>query len=421
MVLHTPHHAFQVAEALEAFTDGALVFDDTGILAVGLYSQLSPQFPNATRLEYKNAFILPGFIDCHVHFPQVSVIGAMGLQLLEWLETRTLPFEESLEDATLARELAKDFLRLLAQNGTTTALVFGAHFEAAMHAFFDEAHQSGLRISSGMVLSDRELRPKLHQEPQAALTAGQRLLECWHGIGRLRYAVMPRFALSCSDDMLAVCQTLLEMKKGVLFHTHINENPSEIDVVKKLAGATDYLEAYERHNLVRRQSIFAHSVHPSISELRRMAKAGSSVAHCASSNAFIGSGLFPLKTHLEHNVRVALGSDVGGGTGFSILKEGLEAYQMQMLRQEMRLTPTQLLYLATQAGADALELGDVVGSFATGKQADFVVLKALQGSTLEATLARSPSTEASLAALFTLAREETVLETWVGGERVYQR
>ncbi len=419
-VLHTPQSSFETAE-LEAFADGALVFENERIVECGEFSQLETKYSNAEIIDQRGAFVIPGLVDCHVHFPQVSVIGAMGLQLLEWLETRTLPFEESLEDAALARDLAKDFLRLLAANGTTTALVFGAHFEAAMHAFFEEALESRLRITSGMVLSDRELRPKLHQEPHAALAAGQRLLERWHGVGRLRYAVMPRFALSCSDAMLDVCRQLLALREGVLFHTHINENLGEIAAVRRLSNVSNYLKAYEKHDLVRRESIFAHSVHPSTSELERMARAGSSIAHCASSNAFIGSGLFPFKAHLEAGVRVALGSDVGGGTGFSLLKEGLEAYQTQMLRAEMRLEPAQLLYLATRGGAAALLLEDQIGCFKPGFQADFVVLRPPQDSTLEAALRRSPNLEAALAALFTLAREETVSQTWVAGQCIHRK
>jgi guanine deaminase len=165
--------------------------------------------------------------------------------------------------------------------------------------------------------------------------------------------------------------------------------------------------------------VFAHSVHPTKSELARMAKAGASVAHCASSNAFIGSGLFPMRSHLEAGVHVALGSDVGGGTGFSLLKEGLEAYQMQMLQPDgMKLSPAHLLYLATKAGAKALHLEDQIGDFTVGKQADFIVLKAPKGSTLERTLQGSPSLEANLGALFTLAREECVKNVFVAGEKV---
>ncbi len=416
---HTPLNPFTHSDALETFVDGGLLVDKDKILELGEFSNLERQYPKAKVVNLSGSFIVPGLVDCHVHFPQVNVIGTMGVQLLEWLETRTLPEEEKLANSSYEREVAQDFLRHLVKNGTTTALVFGSHFKNAMHEFFQAADESGLRITSGMVFSDRELRPKLHQSPQQAFSSGAELIMRWHKHNRLRYAVMPRFSLSCSDKMLEVCSALLSAQPGILFHSHINENPLEIQTVKRLAHAPDYLESYERHNLVNDRSVFAHSVHPTPSELSRMAKAGSSVAHCASSNAFIGSGLFPMRSHLEAGVHVALGSDVGGGTGFSLLKEGLEAYQMQMLQADgIKLSPAHLLYLATKAGAKALHLEDQIGDFTPGKQADFVVLRAPKGSTLERTLQGSPSMDASLGALFTLAREESVKNVFVSGEKM---
>ncbi len=422
-VLHTPRNPFLEPDALEATEDGGLIVRNGMILETGEFSRLERAYPDAEIVDLRPGFLLPGFVDCHVHFPQVSVIGAMGLRLLDWLETRTLPFEAKLADTDFAREVAQDFLKHLVRNGTTTAMVFGAHFKDAMHAFFQEAERTGLRITSGMVLSDRMLRLELHQTTDYALESGLELIRAWHGRGRLRYAVMPRFSLSCSDAMLEVCKTLLESHPGVFFHTHINENLQEIKTVLELfQDARDYLETYEKHSLVTRRSVFAHSVHPTDSELERLGRAGSSIAHCASSNAFIGSGLFPMRRHLEHKVRVALGSDVGGGTGFSILKEGLQAYQAQMLQPDgVTLSPAHLLYLATKAGAEALELHDQIGDFTPGKAFDAVLIQAHAGSTLERTLSLSPSSEAALGSIFTLGNEDCIAHVWVAGEDVLER
>lgn len=426
-VLHTPRNPFFEPDGLEGFEDGGAVVEGGRILETGEFSTLEKAYQGAEILDLRPGFLLPGFVDCHVHFPQVAVIGAMGLRLLDWLETRTLPFEARFVDADFAREVAKDFLAHLARNGTTSAMVFGAHFKGAMHAFFEEAEGARLRITSGMVFSDRMLRAELHQTTKHALESGLELIGTWHGRGSLRYAVMPRFSLSCSDAMLEVCRTLLESHSGVFFHTHINENAREIETVLELfPGAKDYLETYEKHALVTRRSIFAHSVHPSDSELTRLGRAGSSIAHCASSNAFIGSGLFPMRRHLEHNVRVALGSDVGGGAGFSILKEGLQAYQAQMLRSAIydgdgvALSPAHLLYLATRAGAEALELHDEIGDFTPGKAFDAVLIRPRAGSTLERTLSLSPSLEAALGSIFTLGNEDAIARVWVAGEDVLE-
>jgi guanine deaminase len=421
-LFHTPRNPFVATNALETFADGALAIEGTTVHAVGDYATLSRQFPTAQVQDYRNAFVLPGFVDTHVHYPQVPIIGAMGLRLLEWLETRTLPEEAKLADANYARQQAKVFLRQLAKNGTTTALVFGAHFAKAMDGFFEEAEQSSLRITAGLVLGDRHLKDELHTTPERAFEESLTLAKKWHNKGRLRYAVTPRFSVSCSEAILKVCQDLLREMPDLFFTSHINEQREEIEFVKTLfPESQDYLETYERFELVSRRSVYAHNVHPTDSELSRLARHGSSVSHCASSNMFIGSGLFPLKKHVQHGVHVALGSDVGGGTGFSLFKEGLNAYEHQMLLGQndgYPLTATHLLYLATLAGAKALDLETHIGDFTAGKQADFIIVKAPEGSTLEATLEHSPSAEASLAALFTLAREDCIKAVYVGGEQL---
>jgi guanine deaminase len=210
---------------------------------------------------------------------------------------------------------------------------------------------------------------------------------------------------------------------GVLVTSHLNENRDEIEAVLDLfEEANDYLETYERHGLVGPATVMAHNVHPTDAELDRMAAAGACVAHCPSSNGFLGSGLFPMRRHLDHRVRFGLGTDVGAGTGLSVLKEGLVSYQGQMVANDpIRLTPAHLLWLATGAGAGVLGMGDTVGDLTPGKAADLVLLRPPEGSTLAATLARSESPEHALGALITLAREESVAATWVGGDEVHAR
>ena len=422
-VAHTPRDPFAHPDALEAFDDGAVAFADGRILATGPYAQVSAAHPGAEIVDARDAILLPGLVDTHVHYPQVAVIGAMGLELLDWLATRTLPQEARMADREHARTTARTFLRGLAANGTTTALVFGAHFAPAQEALFEEAERTGLRIASGLVLSDRSLQRELETTPDRAYEASRALIERWHGRGRLRYAVTPRFSISCSDAMLAACGALLEVAPDLLVTTHLNENPREIARVAELfPGTRDYLETYERHGLVRDCSVFAHDVHVGDDELRRLAAARASVAHCPSSNAFLGSGIFPMARHREHGVHFGLGTDVGAGTGLSLLKEALMAYHVQMVGPRRQvLSPAHLLHLATRAGALALGLEDEVGDLAPGRSADLVLLRAPTGGTLEAVLAESPSWEATLGALFTLAREEAVAEVRVAGEVVFSR
>ena len=311
-VFHTPRNPFRDEGALEHFEDGALVVEREKILVVGRYADLAPQYPDAAVVDHRDAFLLPGFVDTHVHYPQIPVIGAMGLRLLEWLETRTLPEEARFADPDYAKSQAQIFLRQLALNGTTTALVFGAHFKEAVEVFFEAADGSGLRVTSGLVLGDRNLSPALHTTPERAYRESRELIATWHGRGRLRYAVTPRFSLSATDELLEVCGRLLAETPDLFFTTHLNEQTEEVSAVLKLfEGARDYLETYDRHGLVTPRSVFAHNVHVYDRELARLGEVGSSVAHCPSSNMFIGSGLFPLRRHLRYGVGFALGSDVG--------------------------------------------------------------------------------------------------------------
>jgi guanine deaminase len=347
----------------------------------------------------------------------------MGLGLLDWLRTRTLPEEARLSDAGYACETARRFVHGLLANGTTTALVFGSHFAEAQEALFAEAERSRLRVTSGLVVSDRNLLDALHVSPERAHADSLGLIERWHGRGRLRCAVMPRFSVSCTEGMLEACGSLLDGRPDLLFSTHVNESREEVEKVAELfPWSRDYLETYERFGLIADRSVLAHDVHPSGVELARLAAARASVAHCPSSNGFLGSGIFPMRRHHEAGVRFALGTDVGAGTGLSVLKEGLMAYHGQMVRPDgLACGPAHLLHLATAAGAAALGLEDEIGDLRPGRSADLVLIRPPRGSTLETVLRHSPSAEATLGALFTLAREESVARVWVGGEVVYSR
>lgn len=422
-VMHTPRDPFVEDGALAWFEDGGLAFSGGQVVACGSFSSVFAEFPGADVMDARPGFLLPGFVDCHVHYPQLRVIGAMGLELMDWLRVRALPEEARLADIRYAREVAERFVQGLLSNGTTCALVFGSHFVPAQDELFSAAATLGLRVTSGLVLSDRNLLPELHVSPDEAVDRGRELIERWHERGRARYAVSPRFAVSCSDHMLEACGSLLAEADNLLFTTHLNETCEEVRQVRSLfPWARDYLETYERYGLVREGSVFAHDVHVTDHELGRLAAGRAAVAHCPSSNAFLGSGLFQLRRHLDSRVPVALGSDVGAGTGFSMLKEGLAAYEGQMLLEDgYQLTPVELLYLATSAGAQALGLGDVVGDFGAGKSADFVVVRPPDGSALQAVLDRAEGPEAALGALFTLAREDAITEVRVEGELVWGR
>jgi guanine deaminase len=420
-VFHTPRNPFLSETALDAFADGALVIGNGRVLACGDYADLHAQCPQAAVRDMRGGFLLPGLVDTHIHYPQIRILGSLGLGLLDWLNQYALPEEARLAHEDYARAVASEFVHALAAHGTTAALVFGAHFQLATAALFETAARSGLRVVSGLVVSDRLLRPELHQTPEAAYSASKELIRSFHGKGRLLYAVTPRFAFSTSEAMLEVCQSLLHEHPDVRFQTHLNENPQEVaEVLELFPWAKDYLGVYERYGLVGARSVLAHNLHPSDGELKRLAASRASVSHCPCSNAALGSGWFPLRRHIHAGVRVALGTDVGGGTGFGLMKEGLQAYMLQRLVLEgFPLAPAHLLYLATRAGAEALGLDDTIGDFQTGKAADFVYLRPQENSPLAAVVAHADNPERMLAALFTLAGAECVREVCVEGAPVY--
>ena len=417
-VVDTPDDPF-AGGRLRVDHDAGLLVRDGTVVARGPYDAVRAQAAEDEVVDMRGGLVLPGFVDTHVHFPQVRAVGGLGMPLLEWLERCALPEEERLGDVAYARQIAREFVGGLVEAGTTTAMVFGAHFAPAVDALFAEAERSGLRITSGLVVSDRLLPETLWTTPERAYDEGRELARRWHGTGRVRYAVTPRFALSCTDDLLASCATLLTDVDGSWTTTHLNENLLEIDGVGRLFDGCSYVESYDRHGLVSSRSVLAHNVHPTDAELDLLAGRGATVAHCPTSNSALGSGHFPLARHLRHGVRVALGSDVGAGSGFCMLKEGLHAYFVQQLLGEhgVRLDAAHLLHLTTAAGAAALGLADRVGDLGVGKRFDAAWLRPRPGTVLDVALRNARDAEDALAKAFTLGTPAD-LETWVDGAPV---
>ncbi|HMD47579.1 MAG TPA: amidohydrolase family protein, partial [Bryobacteraceae bacterium] len=277
-LFHTPRNPFRDASALECYPDGGLLIRDGRVAGCGDYAALRNAHPDVPSNDLSGGFLLPGFIDTHIHFPQLRVIGGLGRSLLDWLENCALPEEARMADHAYALCTASAFAHALVSHGTTTALVFGAHFAPATAALFEAADSAGLRIAAGQVLSDRLLLPELHQTPDRAYHESKLLIERFHRQGRLTYAVTPRFALSTSEAMLEVCQTLLREHAGLLFQTHINENVQEIaEVARLFPWASDYLAVHEKFGLCHANTVMAHNIHPTDSELERLASSGATV------------------------------------------------------------------------------------------------------------------------------------------------
>ncbi|HEX4686673.1 MAG TPA: guanine deaminase [Nocardioides sp.] len=420
-LLDAPDDPFR-GGVLRAEDDGGLLVDDEGIIAArGSFASLASAHPRAEVVDLSGGLVLPGFVDTHVHFPQLRCIGALGMPLLEWLERCALPEEARLADTAYAVELARAFVHALAGAGTTTALVFGAHYLDATEALFAEADRLGLRVTSGLVVSDRDLRDDLLTTPGRAYDEALTLAKRWHGVRRNRYAVTPRFALSCTPELLDSCAALLNDVPGSILTSHVNENTAEITRVRELfPEASSYVDTYVRHGLLGPGSVLAHDVHPTGDELAVLAAAGAAVSHCPTSNLTLGSGLFPLGAHLDAGVPVTLGSDVGAGTGLSLFKEGLQAYFVQQALGDagVSLTSAHLLHLATTAGAVALGLGPIVGSFGEGMAFDAMWLRPSPGTPLDILLRYASSADDALAKAFAHATSADVAQVWVAGALV---
>ncbi|GAA1900375.1 guanine deaminase [Lapillicoccus jejuensis] len=424
-LVDAPHDPFTTGAPLRVEDDGGLLVVDGRIADRGAIADVRRRARDAgtaaTELDLRGGLVVPGFVDTHVHLPQVRVIGGLGLSLLDWLTDWALPEEARLAEPSYAAGVATDFVHGLVEAGTTTALVFGSHFAPAVDLLLQEAERVGLRTTAGLVVADRVLRPELLTTPERAHAESVDLSSRWHDRGLARYAVTPRFSLSSSPELLDACADVLRDVPGTLMTSHVNENPREIEqVAAAFPQARDYVDTYDRAGLLGPGTVLAHDVHPTDAGLAAMAAAGSAVAHCPTSNAALGSGLFPLRPHVEHGVRVALGSDVGGGTGFSLLKEALQAQFTQSLLgpDGLPLEPAHLLWLATRAGALALGLGDETGDLSVGRSFDAVHLRPRAGTTTATVVEHAPDAVAAWRALVALGTTSDVAGVWVRGRRL---
>jgi len=414
-ILHLLEDPTKSEEGVAFHEDGLLLVEDGHVVACGDYAALRELVGDTPVEDLTGKLITPGFIDTHIHFPQVDIIAAHGAQLLDWLEQHTFPAEAAFADPAHAAEAATFFVDELLRNGTTTALVFGSVHKGSVEALFRVALERDMRLIAGKSLMDRNAPEGLTDTVESSRADMESLIADWHGKGRLGYAVTPRFAISCSDEQLAMAGEVLAEHPGVWMQTHLSENQREIDETAALfPAAKDYLDVYDGFGLVGPRSVFAHCVHLQGDAFQRLANAGSAVAFCPTSNLFLGSGLFPLEEACSHGVKVGIGTDVGAGTTFSILHTLGEAYKVGQLRGAA-LDPFHALYLATLGGARALDLGDRIGNLAPGKEADFLVLDLAATPLLARRLAGDRSMENRLFALTVLGDDRVVERTYLAG------
>lgn len=411
----------QLDERLRHIADGLLLLNGGTIVWFGSWQQGEALLPPGFAVtEYRDKPIVPGFIDTHIHYPQTEMIGAYGDQLLDWLNNYTFPTESRYGCEQHADAMSAFFLRELLSNGTTTALVFGSVHPQSVDALFSQAQTLNMRLIAGKVMMDRHAPQALLETPEQSYRDTRELIERWHGKGRLGYAITPRFAPTSTPALLAQVQRLREEFPDVWLQTHLSENPQEVAWVKSLfPQSQSYLDVYHRYGMTGGKSVFAHCLHLEEQEWDCLCETRSAIAFCPTSNLFLGSGLFDLQQAWRKRVKLGIGTDVGAGTSFNMLRTLGEAYKVGQL-QHYRLSAVEAFYHATLGGARALSLDDKIGNFDVGKEADFVVLDPAVTPLQQLRYANSATPAEQGFVLMTLGDDRNIYRTYVDGKVVYQ-
>ena len=373
------------------------------------------------RLDRSGQLLLPGFIDTHVHSPQLDVIASWGTELLDWLERYTFPAEARHADPAFAQAAAALFLDALLAHGSTSAVVFPTVHLASTVALFEAAQRRGMRLITGKVLMDRHAPEALRDDVVQAEADCRALIARWHGVGRLAYAVTPRFAVTSSPAQLSMAGRLLADHPGVYMQTHVAENRAEVAWIAELfPEARSYLDVYAGHGLLTERSVLAHGIWLDDADRRLLHQTGAQIAFCPSSNLFLGSGLFGWQQAAAQGVNVSLASDVGGGTSLAMLRNLADGYKLQAMAGQ-RLSAWALLHAATRGAAQALRLDHEIGSFEPGLMADACLWDWAVGPVALRRDGLARELHERVFAWMMLGDERNLVESWVGGVSRYLR
>ncbi|USR60260.1 guanine deaminase [Lelliottia amnigena] len=405
--------------------DGIVAFGGGKITHFGSAEVIEKQLPPDIEITNygPDSLISAGFLDSHVHFPQTPMIGAFGEQLLDWLNTYTFPMERRYADKTFASAVAKMFLNECLKNGITTSCVYCTVYPQSVDALFEEADRLGMRIAGGKVMMDRNAPDYLLDTAQTSYEESKALIEKWHGHNRIMYAITPRFAPTSSPEQLAVAGALWDEYPDCYMQTHIAENLEEIEWVKSLfPERKGYLDVYDHYGLCRPRAVFGHGIHLTEDELCTMHQTGSAIAHCPTSNFFLGSGFFNARRAMqeERPVRVGIGTDLGAGTSFSMLTTLNEAYKAAQLN-DYALTAAQAYYMATRGTAHAMYIDDKIGSIAPGMEADIVVLDMKSTPIIDYRMQFVKDIHEALFVQMTLGDDRAIQATYIAGIKRYSR
>jgi guanine deaminase len=420
-------------DAFQKGLDSTMRYEPDAIVAMsggkithfGAPALVRAQLPKDTVIkEYgKDTVIMAGFIDSHVHYPQTQIIGAYGAQLIDWLDQYTFIAEQQFSDKEHARGVARVFLQECLRAGTTTAAVYCTVYPQSVDAFFEESAGLGMRMISGKVLMDRNAPDALRDTAKQGYDESKALIGKWHGKGRQLYCVTPRFAATSSPEQMEMTGALWNEHPGTYLQSHVSENRDEVAWVKKLyPQRKGYLDTYDHYKQLGPRSIYGHGIWLTEEELQRCHDSGTAIAHCPTSNSFLGSGLFNLGNAMKHErpVRVGLATDLGAGTSFSMLQTLNEAYKVAQLNGNP-LSAGHAFYLATRGTAQALYLEDRIGSIASGMEADVIVLDLKSTPVIDFRMRFCKDIEEALFIQMTMGDDRAVLATYIAGRLAYAR
>jgi len=397
--------------------DEAVLLQGGRIGDVGEYAALKSAHPQAGLVEYGDKVILAGFVDAHAHFPQTAMIASWGKRLIDWLNLYTFPEEMKFGDAAYASEIAARYLDLTAANGTTTICSFCTIHPESVDAFFTEAQKRGQRVVAGKTCMDRNAPEGLRDTAQSGYDQSRELLQRWHGVDRLEYAITPRFSPTSTPDQLEAMGALWAENPECLMQTHLSEQTDEIEWVRSLfPQARDYLDTYEAHGLLGGRGLYGHAIHLEPREKDRLREVGAGLVHCPTSNTFIGSGLFDMAGLMADGHRIGLATDTGGGSSFSMLRTMAAAYEVAQLRGTA-LHAAQLIWLATVGSAGALHMDDKIGNIAVGMEGDLVVLDMASTPAIAQRSAQAGDIWEALFATIMMGDDRAVADVWIGGRR----
>ncbi len=397
--------------------DGAVLVENGRITRLGDYAEISAEAGSGVKVaDHRPHLILPGFIDTHIHYPQTQVVASYAANLLEWLNTYTFVAEQKFADEQHAEFIAERFLDELIRHGTTTAVAYCSVHPQSVDAYFRASQHRNMRMLGGKVMMDRNAPPALCDTAQSGYDDSKQLIARWHGKDRLDYVITPRFAITSTPEQLEASQALAREHPECFIQTHLSENHEEIEFTKSLyPDAPDYLGIYEHYGLLGSKTLLGHSIHLEEREVQVMAEADSVAVFCPTSNLFLGSGLFDRDRLKASGVRMAVATDVGGGTSFSMLRTMDEGYKVLQLRGS-RLNPFQSFYMMTLGNARALSMEDKIGTLDEGTEADIVVLDSAATSPMRLRMAAGATLEQELFLLQTVGDDRAIVETYIAGK-----